>query len=293
MQEWDLAPAARGDVRLRVCEWDGEVSAASPPVVVLHGFLEQGLAWDAVARQLGRRVVAPDHRGHGRSDHVGGGGWYHFWDYVGDVDHLVDHLGGRVDLVGHSMGGTVAALFAGARPGAVRRLVLVDGLGPPDTTARAVERARGFLDHRRHPPEHGVIQDLDEATGRIRAYNGVDEATARTLAARVTEPHLEGLRWTWDALHRARMPTPFDAALFIRFLAEIRAPVLAVEGGRSPFVLPDWDARAAAVADLRREVIPDAGHLLHHEVPDRLAATIRAFLSGADPGGHPTLGASP
>ena len=276
-REWDLAPAGRGALRLRVCEW-GPTDAGTP-VVVLHGFLDQGAAWDRVARGLGRRVVAPDQRGHGRSDHVGAGGWYHFWDYVGDVDALVEHLGGRVDLVGHSMGGTVAALFAGTRPAAVRRLVLVDGLGPPDTTEQAVERARQFLDHRRHAPVHGALADLAEASHRIRSFNGVDDADALALAERITERHSEGLRWTWDALERARTPSPFDADLFVKFLAEIRAPVLSVVGGRSPFVIADWERRAAAIPDLRREVIADAGHLLHHEAPAALTAAIREFLA--------------
>ena len=122
--EWDLAAGPRA-IQLRIRDWAGP----EPTVVLLHGFLEQSAAWDPVARSLGRRVVAPNQRGHGRSGHVGDGGWYHFWDYVGDLDQLVEHIGGPIDLVGHSMGGTVAALYAGTRPDMVRRLVLVEGLG--------------------------------------------------------------------------------------------------------------------------------------------------------------------
>jgi pimeloyl-ACP methyl ester carboxylesterase len=283
-EDW-IEVGPRG-LRLRVCAWDGPTNPASAPggdrapVVVLHGFLEQGAAWDRVATRLGRRVVAPDQRGHGRSDHVGAGGWYHFPDYVGDVDAVVRAIGGPVDLVGHSMGGTVAALFAGAVPEAVRRLVLVEGLGPPDSTEAAVHRMREYLRDRRTPPAHGLVKDVEDAARRMRKPNpGIPEEVARALAERTLRSSEGGLRWTWDELHRARAPTPFSVDLFRRFLAEIRCPVLLVDGGRSPFALPDDPERIAAFpSPPRRVVLPDAGHLVHHDDPEGLARVIREFL---------------
>jgi pimeloyl-ACP methyl ester carboxylesterase len=288
---------------LRMCEWSGDAEAPAdgprlPPVLVLHGFLEQGAAWDAVARRLERRVVAPDQRGHGRSDHVGPGGWYHFWDYVGDVDAIVRRLGAPIDLVGHSMGGTVACLYAGARPENVRRLVLVEGLGPPDTTDQAVQRAREFLRDRQTPPTHGTLRDLDDAVARMRRSSyrataapppsgtpwnpALGPEAARLLAERVTTRTDGGLAWSWDPLHRGRSPTPFSAAQFVAFLREIRAPVLLVDGGRSPFVIPDREQRVAALAgEVREVVLPDAGHLVHHDDPEGLARVIRAFLDAS------------
>ena len=274
MREWTIGTGPRG-LLLRICEWPGD----GPPVVILHGFLEQGAAWDRVARRLGRRVVAPDHRGHGRSGHVGSGGFYHFWDYVGDVDALVEHLGAPVDLVGHSMGGTVAGLYAGTRPEAVRRLVLVEGLGPPDTTDTAVDRARQFLKARRQPPRHGALRDVADGVRRIRHYNpGIPEEVARDLVARTTRPDPDGLQWTWDPLHRGRSPSPFQASLFSRFLSEITAPTLLVTGGRSWFRIEDVAERAACLADARQITIPEAGHLVHHDAPEALAQAIRGHL---------------
>jgi pimeloyl-ACP methyl ester carboxylesterase len=100
MKEWDFQANERA-LRLRICEW-GE---GNPTTVILHGYLEQAAAWDAVAQRLAGRVVAPDHRGHGLSEHVGRGGFYHFWDYVSDVDALIATLDQSVILIGHSMGG--------------------------------------------------------------------------------------------------------------------------------------------------------------------------------------------
>ena len=133
MREWDLKTGPRG-LTLRICEW-GPPEAR--PLLVLHGFLEQGAAWRDVALSLPhRRIIAPDARGHGLTEHVGTGGWYHFWDYVSDAEAIVDHLGSPIDLLGHSMGGGVASILAGARPEKVRRLMVIEGLGPQRTPTR-------------------------------------------------------------------------------------------------------------------------------------------------------------
>lgn len=271
--EWDLAAGPRA-IQLRIRDWAGP----EPTVVLLHGFLEQSAAWDPVARSLGRRVVAPDQRGHGRSGHVGDGGWYHFWDYVGDLDQLVEHIGGPIDLVGHSMGGTVAALYAGTRPDMVRRLVLVEGLGPPDATNEAVDRARRYLEARRSPPDHKPLGSTQDAAERLMRFSPtLPPEEARRLAERLTTPDGEGVRWAWDPLHRAAAPNPFQASLFLRFLHQITAPVLLVDGGRSPFHLSDRAERMAALREVRRVVIETAGHMIHHDAPEALAEIIRSF----------------
>lgn len=291
MEEQDFVTGPRG-LRLTVCRWGPPTGR---PVLVLHGFLEQAAAWHDVATalvaRLGRPVVAPDHRGHGRSDHVGTGGSYPFWDYVGDAAVLAHHLGPPLDVVGHSMGGTIAGLLAGAAPELVRRLVLVEGLGPPDSTAGRFERARSFLADRRTPHLHPCLRDLDAAADRMRRWNPqLSEATTRRLAARVTRVVREGdpqvrepvagqLTWSWDPLHRGRSALPFDAAVHTDFLRRIQAPTLLVDGGTSLLQLPDAAERAAALPSAHHEVIPDAGHLVHLDQPAALAERIATFLS--------------
>lgn len=295
MRETDLQTGPRG-LRLRLCRWG---PAEGRPILVLHGFLEQGAAWHEVAQALvaalGRPVVAPDHRGHGLSEHVGRGGSYPFWDYVGDAFVLAGTLGGPVDVVGHSMGGTMAALFAATAPELVRRLVLVEGLGPPDMTGARHERARIFLEERSTPPRHPCLADLDDAVARMHRWNPeVPEATVRRLAARVTRPVLPddpavrdpdpaGLTWTWDPLHRGRSALPFDAAVHRAFLRRIQAPTLLVDGGTSLLRLPDAADRAAGIPDARGAVVPDAGHLVHLEQPAALAALLCTFLAPESP----------
>ncbi len=269
----------RGDgFRLAALRW-GQDHSGTPLLVILHGFLEQALAWERVASRLERPVLALDQRGHGQSDHVGSGSFYAFWDYVADLDAVLERISPDVpvDLLGHSMGGTVACLYAGSRPERVRRLVLVEGLGPPDSTADAISRARTFLAHRRRGPSHGApMASLAEAAARIRRTNpSIPTAFAMRLAQRQTVHVPGGLQWRWDPRHRWRSPRPFDADTFALFLREIRAPTLVVHGGRSTF---SGAERARHLRDARLHVLADAGHAPHHDTPGDLADLIEAHL---------------
>ena len=107
-------------------------------LILIHGFLDQAHSWrpfvaalqNAATRSLW--IIAPDCRGHGDSGWIGAGGYYHFPDYVLDLDDVVQALGlTRCALIGHSMGGTISFLYAGTFPSRVTELVLIEGSGPP------------------------------------------------------------------------------------------------------------------------------------------------------------------
>jgi 3-oxoadipate enol-lactonase len=116
-----------------------------PPLVLLHALGEDAADWDAVAPVLarGRRVYALDLRGHGRSWWPGN---YSLDLMRADVLHFLDELGlGRVDLVGHSMGGIVAYLLASEHPQRVARLVLEDVPLPLPRQPTTLTRPNGEL----------------------------------------------------------------------------------------------------------------------------------------------------
>ncbi|MBL8740121.1 MAG: alpha/beta hydrolase, partial [Myxococcales bacterium] len=119
-------------------------------VLLLHGFLDSARTFELLAAplvQAGFEVVAPDFRGFGRSGRVPPGGYYHFPDYVADLEGIVRTLAPeRLFIVAHSMGGSVATLFAGARPERVEKLVIMEGLGPLATPPEtAPDRMRRWL----------------------------------------------------------------------------------------------------------------------------------------------------
>ena len=78
-------------------------------------------------------MIAPDLRGHGKSDRVGKGGSYNLMDFLGDIDAIVEALAGKAfTLVGHSLGSVVAAIFASVRPKLVKNLVLIETILPTE-----------------------------------------------------------------------------------------------------------------------------------------------------------------
>ncbi len=278
-------------ISLHVLEWTAELSPARPTVLLLHGFQDAGGTWDRVAPTLaarGHRVLAPDLRGFGDSDRVAadpGGGYYHFPDYVADVARLVDgEVRGELFVVGHSMGGTVATLFAGTRPERVAKLVLIEGIGPPDHPPEvAPDRMKAWL---------GDLEKQRAAPARTRAPMTEADALARlamnhpnvprdVLATRLphlTRPEGAGLGWRFDPLHRTTSPMPFYAATYRAFAARVTCPVLYVSGGSRGFRPPDEAARLAAFPNATHVDLPDAGHMVHWTSPEALATSLLDFL---------------
>ena len=125
-----------GGLSFHYRDWGGE---DMPAIVVLHGLGHNASHWDPVAAALagGRRVLVLDQRGHGQSEWTA---QYSFALMRDDVAAFVDALAvPSVDLVGHSMGGTIAYLYGVAQPAALRRLVIVD-TAPPDPGRPYTER---------------------------------------------------------------------------------------------------------------------------------------------------------
>jgi pimeloyl-ACP methyl ester carboxylesterase len=246
-------------------------------------------------------VLAADWRGFGRTANPGVDSYW-FPDYVGDLDALLDAVspGTPVDLMGHSMGGNVVMAYAGVRPDRVRRLVNLEGFGMPDMPAdEAPARLARWLDELRTPQHLRGYDDLAAVAQRLRQTNPrLPADRAAWLAGEWAEPRADG-RWHLraDAAHKRVNPIPYRAAEAVAMWRRITAPVLWLEGrdSRPPAAWGDryprseFEARLATVPAVRKVLVDEAGHMLHHDQPAAVSQAIEAFL----PDGRPALSAPP
>ncbi|WP_040897601.1 type I polyketide synthase [Xenococcus sp. PCC 7305] len=272
-------------LRVCLCTWGPK---EGPIVVCLHGILDQGAAWSEVAIRLaqkGYRVVAPDLRGHGKSDRVGKGGSYNLMDFLGDVDAIVEALAGKAfTLVGHSLGSVVAAIFASVRPQLVKNLVLIETILPTDAAEEdAAEQLATHLDYLASPPQHPIFPDVEAAAERLRqATPGLSKAIAMMLAERITEPYGDGVRWRWEPLLRTRAGIGFNGigrSRYLGLLKRIKAPITLVYGDKSSFNRnEDLTEQQAAMPNAKRVVL-SGGHNLPLEEPNGIAKIISSAIA--------------
>src|SRR5690349_9924664 len=116
-----------GPLRLHLSEWG---DPAAEPLVLCHGMWDHSRGFDTLAPLLAERyrVVAVDARGHGESSWADA---YRWVDDVADIGHVLRSLERPCHLVGHSKGGGQATDVACGWPELVRKLVNIDGFGPP------------------------------------------------------------------------------------------------------------------------------------------------------------------
>ena len=277
-------------LRHHVLRW-GQAVPGQPPLVMVHGWMDVGASFQFVvdALQRDREVIALDWRGFGLSE-TSGSDCYWFPDYLGDLDALLDAVspGAPVDLVGHSMGGNVAMSYAGVRPQRIRRLVNLEGFGMPDVSpAAAPERLARWLDELKEPPSLRPYATLADVAERLRKNNPrLPADKAAWLAQHWARETPDGFLLNADPAHKLANPVLYRKAEVLACWQRIAAPTLWVEGSDdqlsrfwgSRYPREDFEARLALVPRLERTVLQDAGHMLHHDQPEALAARLELFL---------------
>jgi len=261
------------------------------PLILVHGYLDLAESWRAFVDALQTRqrnlwVIAPDCRGHGDSGWIGAGGYYHFPDYVFDLDCVVRaHSLDSFALIGHSMGGTISLLYAGTFPERIKKLVLIEGVGPVGMTfSDAPLRMEKWITelHERGRRHFREYTSLAAGAGQLRQTNPrLSESTALEIARAAMKQNDRG-KWIWkfDPLHRTTAPQPFYTAQALEFLRRIQSPVLLIDGAQSRQTRrTDKQERYAAIANHQRVTIAGAGHMVHQDNPEQLADVVGDFIT--------------
>jgi pimeloyl-ACP methyl ester carboxylesterase len=276
--------AVRG-LRFQVYHWEG---AQRTPLLMVHGWGDSGATFQFVVDHMPpeRTLVAFDARGFGCTEWPQDGYW--FPDYLADLDAIIDALSpeGPIDLLGHSMGGNVAMLYAGVRPHRVRRLMNIEGFGLRRTSPTdAPERYREWLDEVKRGSRFATYQSFDQLITVLARRN------PRTCAA-----YLEFIAHAWarqdddgqvrlrsDPRHKHTNPVLYQREQAAACWQQITAPTQLVIGEQSALARE----MASELNDIAlRQTFGNVeiariagGHMLHHEQPAAIAELMTRFFA--------------
>ncbi len=249
-------------------------AAAAPTVVMVHGYTGSKENWYRLAAELGRRyrLVAPDLPGWGESERVPGAD-HGFAAQAENVAAFIGHLGGPVVLVGHSMGGGIAALVAARHPHLVERLALLDAAG--------VEFAENEFGR--------AVLDGGNPFG-IEDAQSLEDYLSVLFHQRRARP---AMPWPgpWALISLRRREADFEQSVLDRigrgderFLpwkeaGRIRQPTLLVWGAHDRVIDPSaMAAYAQRIPHARRRLLGDSGHMTLMEQPDAVAAALAGLI---------------
>ncbi|HEX7777167.1 MAG TPA: alpha/beta hydrolase [Parvibaculum sp.] len=275
-------------LRLHYVDWGNE---SAPPLLLVHGGRDHCRNWDWVAAALRDRyhIIAPDLRGHGDSQWMVGG-TYEFNDYIYDIAQLIHQKKlAPLTIIAHSMGGSISLRYAGLYPETVKKLVVIEGLGP--SPKMIAERLTDTPDNR----VRKWIDELRQLSARLpRRYASIEEAYKRMQGE---NPHLSPERarhltvhgvnqnedgtysWKFDNYVRAFSPGGFDEKTTALLWSRIACPTLLVRGTESWASDPVADGRAKHFKNAEVAAVEGAGHWVHHDKLDEFLAIIEAFLA--------------
>jgi len=270
-------------LRLHYTDWGNDTA---PSLILIHGGRDHSRSWDEVARALQPHfhIMAPDLRGHGDSDWAKGSS-YSLSDYVYDLTCLVRSASlHQTAIVGHSMGGMIGLMYAGAYPDQVSRLAVLDGVtvlpGPPRTPIH--ERITEWVTQLDRIVEQKTrgYRTIAEAAERMSAHNKrLTPERALHLASHGVKRNADGgYSWKFDEYQKAMAPYRLSPDDHIALWSRINCPTLLLRGDES--FLPDRET-AGALAHFRQPklvTIAGAGHWLHHDKLDEVLGVLRPFL---------------
>lgn len=287
---WSEYLPVRG-MRYHIRHWGRE---GAPKIFLFHGWMDSSVTWQFLVDELISQsshdwhFIAPDWSGYGDSEARPGGSM--FIGFLGDMEHVIRHYAneGMLKIIGHSMGANLASIYASARSERVSHFINLEGLAPmpsgifekpmPEQVARWLNGSRGKTQ---------AYQSPEEFVERLRTQNPrLSESRANFLAAHFLERNDDG-EFLPKADVEARQVAPIypHTDQIMELLRNISAKVLVVRGTDS-FVSKTFVGHEQVLAERlacyqhRSDLILEgASHNMHHEFPEKVAASVLALLA--------------
>lgn len=276
-------------LRMHYVDWG---NSDAPPLLLVHGGRDHCRSWDWVAEELRKdwHVIAPDLRGHGDSAWSPDGD-YTLMAHIYDIAQLVHQLKlAPVTIISHSLGGNICLRYTGLYPDNVRKIVAIEGLGPPPKMLeqrRAIslpQRWRDWIDTKRaasgRMPRR--YKTLEEAYQRMKTENEyLTDEQARHLTIHGISQNEDGTySWKFDNYVHVWPPYDLTEKDVQALWREITCPTLLLYGENSWASNPEEDGRAQFFEQAEIVTFPNAGHWLHHDQFDMFVTEVRRFLAG-------------
>ena len=273
--------------------WPAATASETWPVLMIHGWLDNALSFARLAPALAgnRDVYSLDMAGHGRSGHRPEGQGYQLMDYVADLAELVethfkDSPKGQIDLVGHSLGGIVSVLYAAAFPERVRRLVMIDSIGPisrkPD---EVIDQMRKSIIKRMTGSGKAVVYPDIELAAKAREGGMIplSPEAARMLVTRGMKSSGDGFVWQTDPRLRHPSMIMMDEAQVTACLKKVVTPTRFLRATQGLLASrPELDSRLDAIANLDVVAVPGGHHCHLDGNVEPVIDAVRGFLDDAE-----------
>jgi len=257
-------------VRLHFLDWGG---TAPRPMLLIHGAMVTAHVWDFFALEMRQtfHTYAVNLRGHGDS------GWATDADYsratmTQDVVRLIHHLDLRdIVLIGHSLGGSIAALVTAQVPDRIRALTLIDSTLLPNPRPNPL--FAGLV----NGPD--TFPTIEAFAAHAAGFNPRRRADQLTLSLRWNARQRDDGQWTWkyDPALRQRRPPEFDRVWAA--LERVQCPTLFVRAGENSHVTDEALARLQALPHIPIVEVPNAAHNVMGDNPEGFSQEVRHFLS--------------
>lgn len=261
-------------------------SQDKPVIIALHGWLDNAASFEPLVSYFADyQIIALDFAGHGKSEHRAKGAHYHLVDNVQDLHEAIIYLELQaVSIVGHSMGGIIASMYAACFPEMVEKLVVIESFGPLTLEPRSsASQLRKSIDSRmagaaktpRHP------ESMDTAIRARMMAGKMQTSSAELLMKRNIDVSDGSIRWRTDPRLRTISSLRLTDEQADSFIASVTCPWLTILGSEGFEKLRvNLDKRKYLAPDMVAATCP-GGHHLHMDNPGPVAEKIIGFLQNS------------